>query len=292
MVHYKPFRGRKAKTDTDRRNTYWMLGFYNKTAYELRVILEEYGYQYPSSATKAVLMEAVGRCQRGLLCYKNCSITELRAFCDARSLTVPSNSTTVSRLSRVLEIADDDATFPRFLDLPVELRVKIYELHFLDYAKMQTRHRQPPLTLVPQIRAEALPLFYGCVTFTWHLTPWSSPPNIGHHFHVSSRPLLKMPAANLAQVRNFHLHWIAAPGPTDGTGRRSADLHACVSESNNAKKKFSFTRTNDGVDTREIEAVIRDILQSMGFGESTWKLQLTELHAIEEKVNGILRASP
>ena len=90
--------------------------------------------------------------------YEGRSVDELRAFCKARGL--PAKATTASRLARALEKADDLATFPRFLDLPAEIRNIIYELHFHDFDPFRGQHAQPPLTLASkQLRSEALPLF-------------------------------------------------------------------------------------------------------------------------------------
>lgn len=80
-------------------------------------------------------MDAVGRCQRGLICYENCNIDELREFCKGRGINT--ESSTISGLARLLKKADDAITFPKFLSLPPEIRNIAYEHHFLDAGRCQ-----------------------------------------------------------------------------------------------------------------------------------------------------------
>jgi hypothetical protein len=66
----------------------------------------------------------------------------------------------------MLEDADDQLSFPRFFELPPEIRDLVYGHHFSGHETMKHKHHQPPLTLASsQLRAEALPVFYKCVTF-------------------------------------------------------------------------------------------------------------------------------
>lgn len=142
--------------------------------------------------------------------YEGCSVDELQAFCKARGL--PAKATTASRLARALETADDLATFPRFLDLPAELRNAIYELHFHGFDSFSGEHVQPPLTMASrQLRSETLPLFYDCATFELRAKSFlatrqgvrrSAPEFIRILSYFSY-----MPAASFACINKFDLHW-------------------------------------------------------------------------------------
>lgn len=297
MVHYKPVvKGYMDVNDREnepwereyRKDTYWMLGFYlNKTVSELEEYLDAHGYHYPKNATKAVLMGAVGRLQRGLLSYESYSTDELRAFCQARNISARSRAET-SRLARSLRQADDNATFPRFLDLSAELRIKIYELHFSDYDEITTRHRQPPLTLVPCIRAEALPYFYGSVTFSWDLVLKTSWSNFGHHFEGDSLRLLGMPAANLAQVKNFKLNWVHQCRRRDWS---TVSFSAHVSQRNNVTKTFAVEMEREEDDPLPAleEDTVRTWLDKMGYWDVAWNLQQRDLRAIEKAMIKVVR---
>lgn len=263
MVQYKTvLKGHKEEPYEReyRSNAYWKLGFYiNKTVPDLKKYLATRGYRYPKGATKAVLMDAVGRCQRGLLSYETCNANELRAFCKVRNISSPPKPKTVSQLARILEQADDDATFPRFLELPAELRNKINEFHFRSYGEISTQHRQPPLTLVPQIRAEALPVFYKCVTFTWDLSMDTNFCFYAHTYTGSSYRLLNMPAGNMAQIRNFKLHWTRVSRGSMGATMRAVDFSVHMAQGSTATKTVDIYGKVDAQALQEIEDVVRSV---------------------------------
>lgn len=197
-----------------RQSQYWKLGFdTNYTAREAVQYLEDHGYRCRLNAGKKFVMDAVGRCQRGLLSYEHLNIDELQSFCRPRRIS--SKAATVLGLARALEKADDAATFTRFFDLPPEIRVLIYELHYQDFDHLTTRHRQPPLTLTSrQLRVEALPLFYECAKFDIFMEQidvnyaWGqNQPEWRTSLDEDEKLLTLMPAANFARIKTLHLHW-------------------------------------------------------------------------------------
>lgn len=293
MVYYKPILPKYKEEPYDRQyrsGTYWMLGDYiNKTVRELKEYLAAHGYKHPKGANKEALRDAVGRCQRGLLSYEKYGGDELRGFFQARKLSLSSKNATVASLARALEQADDDATFPRFMELPAELRNNIYELHFRDYDKISTQHRQPPLTMVPQIRAESLPLFYGCVTFTWDLSLDTNFCIYAHTFTGDSHSLTRMPTANLAQIKNFKLHWTHVSRFARDITNRRVDFSAEISQCNNTKKMATIINKRIEPLSPEVEDVVRLALDNIGYWDMNWKLQGTHLIAFRDAVNKALR---
>ena len=209
------------------KNSYWKLGLYSyrgKTIKNLIQYLKDEGYECREKISRPGVIDAIGRHQRGLMSYEGCSVDELQAFCKARGL--PAKATTASRLARALETADDLATFPRFLDLPAELRNAIYELHFHGFDSFNGEHVQPPLTMASrQLRSETLPLFYDCATFHLSATsihvgrPGVRRPATSIHAQRPEvcRPppesirilscFTYMPAASFACINRFDLHW-------------------------------------------------------------------------------------
>lgn len=129
----------------------------------------------PGKATLERLMELVRRVDRGLLIYDNCDTSELRNFADARAIQCPQiRKPAKMAMVALLERADDDAQFTRMLDLPPELRVRIYEYYFAglscyfgfgqDSGSAPFRHKQPPITLASRLlRQESLDVFYDRV---------------------------------------------------------------------------------------------------------------------------------
>ncbi|KAK3647899.1 hypothetical protein LTR56_007873 [Elasticomyces elasticus] len=142
---------------------YWKLEDHSrKTAGEAKRELIKRGFFTQKSIGKERCIALLGRADRGYLSYEKYDETELRRFCESRSLSIAAESTTSKAdLVAVLEQADDTWTFP-LLDLPPELRLQIYDHHFAIYNHLEvTNVVPPPVTAVcRQLRNEALPLFY------------------------------------------------------------------------------------------------------------------------------------
>lgn len=95
--------------------------------------LQAHGAHAPDQATLQRLMYLVRRLDRDFLSYGNCSGPELKVFADARGIEYPQDRKRMKKeMVRALEGADDDARFIRIMDLPAELRVRIYEYYCLD----------------------------------------------------------------------------------------------------------------------------------------------------------------
>jgi hypothetical protein len=216
MVQFKAvdttYRGKLRRIICSTKDNYWKLGLYRCsefTVQELIKYLQKRGYHCRANISRPHVIDAVGRYQRGLMSYDGLSVAELQTFCKAKGL--PSKATTASRLARALEKADDLATFPKFFDLPAELRNIIYELFFRSLRNFDDKHVQPPLTMASrQFRAESLPLFYECATFDMFAQSYP-----GRSTDVDIRPctkaLMYMPAANFKRIKTFDLFWSTHP---------------------------------------------------------------------------------
>ena len=91
--------------------------------------------------------------------YDGCKIIELRQFCTQRCLAVDSKIGKQDLIQRV-EVEDKQATFIRLLDLPAELRNRIYTLHVEEFGDLEMP-LPPPITEVScQLRHETLSLFH------------------------------------------------------------------------------------------------------------------------------------
>jgi hypothetical protein len=106
----------------------------------------------------------------------------------------PPSRTPVLNLGRGNEQPDDEPSFARFLQLPPELTVMIYEYHIDSLGTIPSVHSQPPLTRTSRlVRQEALPLFYARSTFGATLDIWTHPNDQGliTHLDQSTEDMLR-----------------------------------------------------------------------------------------------------
>lgn len=134
-----------------------------------RDFLESRHFTFLKSSSLHRLRYLCTRAQRGLISYDKRPVAELRRFCTQRGIQVP---TKVYKIILVLFLERDDeqVTFPRFMELPPELRVMVYGFSFnvlrgtpraLRAANETLKLMPPPVTLVSRtLRKESLPLFY------------------------------------------------------------------------------------------------------------------------------------
>ncbi|KXS99819.1 hypothetical protein AC578_8882 [Pseudocercospora eumusae] len=150
------------------KDSYWkFLGhFEGRTAARYRSKVRQAGYKLKTYATDYETRKYLARIKLGLLCYDSCSTSELEKFAKARNVHDDPEKLSRDVLIKRLMLADDNRKFPRFMELPPELRNSIYELVMADYPKPLTNPAQPPLALVSrQVRKEALSTFYTCCSF-------------------------------------------------------------------------------------------------------------------------------
>lgn len=195
--------------DRDPDNTYWAIGDTAST-------IESWKSQH--SDCKACRIDDIirhnNRKERGLLNYLDCSIQELKNFILSRRIKLPFSKVPRVSFTYVLEKADEERTFSRFLDLPRELRDDIYAKYFDALPVLPLKRHQPPLTQVSSlIRKESLSLYYSNCTFTFAFDT-----NI--HTHISKlykdfkrtdtsqatdRLLSRISDSDFARIRNFRL---------------------------------------------------------------------------------------
>ena len=91
----------------------------------------------------------------------------------------------------ILEEADENTGFERLLDLPPELRVLIYGLHFDSMPELR-EPVQPPLSKVSRLlRQESLPIFYSTCTFKLSDLFSPVPANKGNFFDALNEGYLR-----------------------------------------------------------------------------------------------------
>lgn len=146
--------------------TYWALpcpiDTRAKTAHDG---LKRHRFGIPKKTEDYRAIELYGRAERGLISYDTCRVQELKTFIESRQLAeetpVPVKK---PQLIALLEQADDNAIFSRFMDLPPELRLRIYTCHFSSFPTVGAEPL-PILQVCRLVRQEARLLFYEISRF-------------------------------------------------------------------------------------------------------------------------------
>ena len=98
-----------------------------------------------------------------MLIYDNCSDNELRKFCRQRSIRLLRSSASRDGMIASLERADDEgATFARFLDLPTELQLRVYDFYKSSLgSRFGAFSVAPPITAVSKlVRHDTASVFF------------------------------------------------------------------------------------------------------------------------------------
>ena len=159
-------------THKQNHNEYWKLPPLGAhTVHSLKDRLEQRGYATACIKDYVWLRESLVRSLLGQTSYVPCTNDELRGFIKARGIDTIHVITKGAKglrkeLIQVLDEADQNPLFTKFLRLPPEIRNRIYNIHFADFTQPLNTPVQPPLTLTcSQIRAETLQMFYSACTF-------------------------------------------------------------------------------------------------------------------------------
>ena len=162
------------------KNEYWRWGMPGKHTREvLKDFLWKRAFYHKKSEKLPRLKVLAERCDRGHLSYETYNVAQLRQFVEARGLKMKSTSKAnkkqlVQRLETAEKLSDtfeDKREFPRFLELPPELRNAVYTFYFNGLKVVPQRFSQPPICKVSrELRVESLGLFYEHATFSISMT--------------------------------------------------------------------------------------------------------------------------
>ena len=157
---------------------------------QLRHALDGYNILPDRSLSILELKRLLSRAEMDLFAYPHCTQAELANFCRQRHEDIPQahqlplnwQYTELAKrdLIKILDAADAEFVFYRFLDLPAELRNNIYELVTIhkEYKESSPirplehkRQHIPSLAITrvsKQLRQETLPMFYMQNTFAFN----------------------------------------------------------------------------------------------------------------------------
>lgn len=196
---------------SDKCDQFWKMQPYLRSGSGLRAELRRRNIYFVPSAKPRRLVAILHRSDRGLLNYETCHSEDLKTFVQQRHLTAADEQgvlrlDTKRKLVTLLEQVDEDTTFPRLLELPAELRDRIYELHITDIVtNVDGASNQPPLTLVcRQLRNETLPIFYNKSTFILFVDIRPSGKPV---FSTCTRHLLaNLSSSNISEITKLYVY--------------------------------------------------------------------------------------
>ena len=183
----------------------------------LRRALYNRNFYFLKSTKVARLRELYVRAQRGMRSYEGFTRKELEHEFARRGIPLLNPCVTTGDLKTELEQYDDEHNnFHRFLDLPPELRERIYIQYLITYDDPNSK-RQPPISYASSIvRREVLPLFYECCRFELHTghvyIPFDKPITDQRRiadvlFSRSAAFMKSLSAPNLGYIRYLHLNF-------------------------------------------------------------------------------------
>ena len=158
------------------------------------------------------LSSILKRHESGAVCFEKYSDNELWDKADGHmtyDLFFGGNTLSYANrlrlIERLQEQYDHNRNFRRLLDLPPELRRRVYEFYVADFPFTLKLPAQPPLARTCKIlRQEVLPVFYGTLEFEIHIKQ-----GFGDHFykfHESNKTqlfLTRLAAVDVACIRRL-----------------------------------------------------------------------------------------
>ncbi|GIZ37463.1 hypothetical protein CKM354_000090800 [Cercospora kikuchii] len=180
-----------------------------------------------NSDNRVSLEHAFLRAQNGRPDYRFYDSAELETICQARGLPHEESRSTNAK---TLNQADKRQTFDQFMELPPELRLKVYKYHFADICERTSEREpipgscrgdeiggmllpEPPLTKACRmIRAESLPTWYDDTTFNvaiglqWDIPDPATGVQLVPHFQFNETERFLRTASREAMQRIRRLH--------------------------------------------------------------------------------------
>ena len=254
----------------------------------LRKILQREGYDLKKSQTWSELFTLTQRVDLGYLCYDACLLDELKKFAVDRSLMEAKKAPTKRWLVNTLMHADEHRTFFAFLELPAELRKRVYELYVSAFQDQELyMPTQPPLARTCSLlRREALPVFYSGCKFQINYKDRVDDPDIIPRYRLTDETIIfisSLAPGSIGDLQKLSMEFLCSfPGFLD---YRTVHIDLSLASCNSVVVEHSPNDVKDktkgpSLRKREVAKVVDDVLQRPGAS----KLQLKDLHAVGKAV--------
>lgn len=108
-----------------------------------------------------------------------------------------------------------------------------------------------------------------CVTFTLDLSLDTNFCIYEHTFTGDSYSLTKMPAADLARIKNFKLHWTSISNGARASTHRRVESSAETSQVDNVKKMTTTFGKRAEPESKELKDAIHLVISEIDFRDIT-----------------------
>ena len=248
------------------------------------------------------------------MCYDRCSDEELERFAKARH--VESTPKRVrgpdgkfiqsSRVGKIeaLEARDDEPEFHRFLDLPAELRGRIYDFYDAGFSKVLRLPTKPTLARTCRLlRQEYLPIFYSSHVFeiniVRYLRDMSKPQGFQEdsHSQLFLMHLSSEDAGHITKLTIVVKEALGFPRDTDNDEwtlcKCNIELHRNGSDYNmvvvgHRDPSTRYTRwqmaPNFKKQLRGVEREVRKTLDNVQISDGRKRFKLRDIHALRGAV--------
>jgi hypothetical protein len=258
-------------------NHYWRTSLpWAVTSDDWRRYLKKHHFYFKKSDNIAKLAARAERCARGRPSYDGRYVKELKVLVRERSLgRVLKSQANHAELVRGLEAADDadDAAhalkalrqLPKFLQLPPELRNRVYVLYFKSLGQVPPRFVLPPLCRASrQLRIEATAMFFEHSTFIVSFRSFRQPLS-ARLYYSTELARINIPTLTFARIKHLYLELRDDPRePLKGGWAVDLTNSHCV-----------YSETSKG--SQNIRALVESIMARDGIS----KLRKDDLDAFE-----------
>ncbi|KAK3653233.1 hypothetical protein LTR56_004769 [Elasticomyces elasticus] len=164
MVQYRTNQRAYSPRSEEARDWWKLDDRQDVTRNDARSILQKRGFAHIKSSTKPRFVALLLRSDRGLRSYEKCSKAELLELCLAQG-HARSDTRNVSKADLIALLENHEPDFPRFMELPPELRLHVYEQHLASFESVGLCVPTPITAVCQTVRTEALPLFFDTHRF-------------------------------------------------------------------------------------------------------------------------------
>ncbi|KAK5740562.1 hypothetical protein LTR17_004599 [Elasticomyces elasticus] len=178
----------------DQHDDYWKLEIFQGSVKQMRAWLEGRKYHVGSIKNVGRLQEHISRAKLGIMSCHGFTNDELRELILAKNIDASRYITKHNRGTRedlilLIDRANLHPSFHRFLEMPPELRNRVYGYYYADFRDRIYAPSQPPLSRIcRQLRKECLPMFYATCDFEFRLKRFSAT----HRYYSPSRQPMRL----------------------------------------------------------------------------------------------------
>lgn len=274
-----------------RDDKYWHLIHPKATKSDLRDGMWKFNRIPHPQCTREVMARKLRHYEAGACNYTTWITVELVKAVTDRDI-VKRNASRFEKddLMHILFSADAKRTFPRFTELPPELRVDVYEVHMARFTRTPLScPTDPPITRASRLlRIEALPVFYKTCTFRLEIEtgPAKKTNPTPMRFHKATAKFLKAcTPEKIAWLKKLDLAFSLGPSTQCGkflVGNGTLEISATGGSWHFEFPPFSLglRSLRSDVIERVAKEDVQGVMDEVAKRQSPLKLTLADLQAL------------